>query len=112
MAGKAVKLYRGDTWARSWRVLQPEGAPVDLADAAARLQVRDAAGALVMAASTADGRLSIASAEGRIDLVMPYAATNVAPGSYRFDLELTYADGTRKTVEQAALVVLEDVSRD
>ena len=112
MAGKAVKLYRGDTWLRSWRLRQSNGAPVNLTAAAARLHVRDAYGALVMAASTADGRLVIAPLEGRIDLTMPYAATGVAPGSYRFDLEVTHADGTRQTVEQAPLVVLEDMSRD
>lgn len=108
----AVKLFRGDTWRRSWVIQDAAGHPVDLTGAAARLHVRDAAGVKVMEASTADGRLTLQPAAGRIDLVMPSAATGVAPGTYRFDIEVTYPSGVRTTYEQATLVVMEDMSRD
>lgn len=108
----AVKIYRGDTWQRAWIIEGPNGQPVDLTGATARLHVRDAQGGKAMEASTADGRLSIQPLQGRIDLVMPAAATGVTPGTYRFDLEVTFADGRRYTYEQAALVVVEDMTRD
>ncbi len=112
MVTAAVKLYRGDTWQRAWVIQDAAGAPVDLTGAAARLHVRDADGVKVMEASTADGRLTLQPAHGRIDLLMPKEATGVAPSAYRFDLEVTYPSGVRRTYEQATLVVLEDMSRD
>lgn len=108
----AVKLYRGDTWSRAWLIEDATGAPIDLGGASARLHVRDAQGGLAMSASTVDGRMTIQPAAGRVDLVMPKEATGITPGSYRFDMELTYPDGARQTYEQATLVVLEDQTRD
>lgn len=108
----AVKLYRGDTWQRAWVIEQPAGVPLDLTGATARLHVRDGAGQLVMDASVANGWLSIQPGDGRIDLLMPKEATGIVPGSYRFDLEITLANGIRKTVEQDALLVIEDMTRD
>lgn len=108
----AVKLYRGDTWQRAWVLKDASGAPLDLTGATARLHVRDAEGAKVMEASTSDGRLTLQPSLGRVDLLMPKEATGIAPGSYRFDLELTFPSGIRRTYEQATLIVLEDMSRD
>lgn len=108
----AVKLYRGDTWTRAWEIKDASGNPVDLSGATARLHVRDGQGNLVMSASTSDGRLTIQPTAGRIDLLVPKEATVIAPGNYRFDIEVTYPSGRRTTYEQAVLVVLEDVTHD
>jgi hypothetical protein len=108
----AVKLYRGDTWTRAWELKDAAGNPINLTGASARLQVRDATGAVVISASTTDGRITITPASGRIDMLVPYSATGLAPGSYRFDLEVTHASGLRRTYEQDTLVVLEDMTRD
>jgi DNA-binding IclR family transcriptional regulator len=108
----AVKLYRGDTWTRAWLLTDEAGAAIDLTGATARLQVRDQAGNVVVSASTTDGRITITPAAGRIDMTVPYSATGLAPGSYRFDLEVTHASSLRRTYEQDTLVVLEDMSHD
>jgi hypothetical protein len=108
----AVKLYRGDTWTRAWELRDAAGSPIDLTGASVRLQVRDASGAVVIAASTTDGRIILMPASGRIDMLVPYSATGLVPGSYRFDLEVTHASGLRRTYEQDTLIVLEDVTRD
>jgi DNA-binding IclR family transcriptional regulator len=108
----AVRLVRGDTWTRAWELRDAAGAPIDLTGATARLQVRDDADAVLIAASTSDGRITVTATAGRIDMKVPYSATALAPGSYRFDLEVTHADGTRRTYEQDTLVVLADVARD
>ncbi len=107
---KPVKLVSGDCWRRSWRMVQPNGAPVDLTGATARLHVRDAAGVKVAEASTTDGRINITAAQGLIEMVMPSAATAIAPGGYRYQLEVTYAGGCVSTIESNTLVVLEDVT--
>lgn len=108
----AVLLYRGDSWTRSWTFSDATGVPLDLNGASARLHVRDAAGAAVITASLLDGRLSANVAAGRIDMLVPFAATNLAPGSYRFDLEVTFATGIRRTYEQDTLVILEEMAHD
>lgn len=108
----SVKVYRGDTWQRAWLLEDGSGAPIDLTGASARLHVRDDAGTLLVSASTADGRLTLTPAQGRIDMLVPASAMAIAPGAYRFDIEVTFASGVRRTYEQDTLVVLEDISRD
>ena len=107
-----VKIFRGDTWQRAWLIQDASNAPVDLTGVAVRLHVRDPAGVKVMEASLADGRMTVQPTAGRIDMTMPKEATVVAPGGYRFDIEVTFPTGVRYTYEQNTLVVLEDVTRD
>jgi len=109
---KAVRVYRGDTWSRAWELRDRGGAPIDLTGALARLHLRDSSGALVVSGDTGDGRIVITPADGRIDMTIPYPAMDLAPGAYRFDLEVTHADGTRYTYEQGVLAVLEDMTHD
>lgn len=66
---RVVEAVRGDTWERSWTVTGTDGAAVDLTGATARLQVRRVDdGALVVAASSADGRILLDGAAGTIPL--------------------------------------------
>ena len=108
-----VKLIRGDTWIRTWVLKDSSGVPVDLSGASARLMVRDSnTGAVKIAASTDNGLLTIISTEGRIALIVPYTQTEtLTPGKYKFDLEVTYANNIRRTIEQSILRVVEDVTR-
>ena len=103
----SVQLIRGDTWTRIWEY---EGS-LSLAGATARLHVRNSSGSLVMSASTTDGRLVVNG--NQIELTMPYTVTGaVAPGTYDFDLEVTFSNGYRVTFEQGKLKVIEDYSHD
>lgn len=108
----AVKLFRGDTWQRAWEIKDASGAPVDLTGVKVRLHVRDANGTRVMEAGEGDGKITIQPALGRIDMKIPKEETEVDPGTYRFDLEVTFADGVRRTYEQETLIILEDMTRD
>lgn len=112
MAVSQVRLVRGDTWEREWRLKDPAGAPIDLTGASARLHARDATGSLVIEASTVDGRIALGGVAGTAVMVVPSSATEIAPGSYRFDFEITYAGGRRRTYEQNVLIVLEDQAHD
>lgn len=107
-----VKLFRGDTWTRAWRLEDAACKPIDLTGASARLQLRAGDGTVAMSASTADGRITITPLAGRIDLAVPYAATDLPVASYTFALEVTHANGVRRTYEQDVLIVLEDVTHD
>lgn len=108
---KSPAVFRGDTWTRAWR-LTAGGVPLDLTGATARLHLRDEAGALAVAASTANGWLTLTPLSGRIDLAVPDSAMAIDPGRYKFDLEVTFNDGRRRTMEQATLLVREDMSHD
>jgi hypothetical protein len=113
VATHRVILVRGDTWLRTWDLQDEDGTPIDLTGASARVQVRDWTDALVLSASTADGRLTISPTIGRVQMAAPAAATAaLAPGRYAFDFELSWPDGTRVTYESATLLVQEDVARD
>lgn len=107
-----VKLYQGDTWTRAWVLQDAAGQPIDLTGAQARLQVRTAADALALSASTADGRLTLTPLEGRIDLAVPFADMSLAVASYAYALEVTHANGVRRTYEADVLSILEDVTHD
>ena len=107
-----LKFYRGDSWIMAYVLQDAAGSPIDLTGASARLQVRDQDGALVIEASTSNGRMTITPAQGRIDMAVPYTATQITPGAYRFDLEVTHASGVRRTYRSGTLIVQEDISRD
>lgn len=108
-----LRLVRGDTWYRRWQATAAAGQPVDLSGATARLHLRRVAdGTLAASATTADGRIAIDAAAGTLDLRMPATATaSLAPGRYRYDIEVTMPDGAVRTIEAATVVVIEDMAR-
>ena len=108
-----AKLIRGDTWRRSWIIKDETGQPIDLTGASARLQVRDKRDEVLAYARMDNGMITIDPLQGRIDMVVPASITKDFPiASHRFDLELTFADGTVRTIEQSTLQVIEDVTHD
>lgn len=112
MAEWVVHAVRGDTWRRTWFIEAADGSPVDLTGATARVVLRTRAGQLALEASTADGRITLTPAEGRIDLTVPAAAMRLPAGRYPFDLEVTFPDGRVRTYEQAVLALTEDHARE
>lgn len=107
MAIVISQVYRGDTWQRAWVV---SDSPNYFQNATARLHVRDETRSLIMSASTADGRLTISPDYSRVDLVMPKEVMAIPPKEYDFDLEVTWANGVRLTIDKSVLVILEDVT--
>ncbi len=108
----AVRLTRGDTWARVWTFkIKGTQQLIDLTGATARLHIRDNAKALVYAASTANGDIVIEGAAGRVVLTVAASITATwLPGNYKYDIEVTHSDGTVKTYEDMVLAVLQDQS--
>ena len=109
----SVKVFRGDTWHRTWVITDAQNAPVNLAGASARVQVRNKdTDALLVNASTSNGFLIFQVPDGRIDMVVPKEQMVLPPGDYVFDVEVTFANGVRKTYEKEKLIVIKDVSHD
>lgn len=112
MNPKPVTLYRGDTWRRTWYLQDNAGAAIDLTGCTARLMVRDRDGLAVITAGSTTGEIVIDGAAGSLVMTVAAADTGLTPGRYRYDLEVTYTDGSVTTYEQNTLVVLEDVTHD
>jgi hypothetical protein len=108
----SVDLIRGDTWTRAWELKNAAGAPIDLTGVSARLQVRSPSGSMLLEASTANGFLTLTPLLGRVDMAVAYTDTNISPGNYKFDLEITHTNGVRKTYEQDVLKVSGDSAYD
>jgi hypothetical protein len=106
----AVRHIRGDTWRRAWVIKDSLGAPIDLTGAVPWLHLRDAAEALVLEATLANGRLTLTPAAGRVDLSMEAAVMWLDPGRYPYDMQITDATGVVRTVEQGTLVIVKDVT--
>ena len=90
-------------------VYQP---PVDLAGASARMQVRDAAGALLLDLSTANGGIAI-TGPGTLTLQRTAAETAaLSSATGRYDLEVSYADGTVQRYLHGQVTVSSEVTYD
>lgn len=89
-------LKRGDTWVCPHTLEQPDGAPVDLAGCTVRCQVRDKKTEALLA--DVSDYLSVTPADGRVDFSVPASVTVEWPvGRYRYDLQVTGADGVVTT---------------
>lgn len=110
---KPARIYRGDTWERTWSIKDADDNPVDLTGATARLYLRASGGELIRDYSSPSDAITITELEGRVYLAAPYADTeSLAPGKYKFDLEVTKASGVRRTYEANTLEILSDITHD
>lgn len=111
MMGKPLRHYRGDTWRRSWLLKDGTGAPIDLTGASARLHLRLEDDTLIAEADALNGRLVITPLDGRIDLTIEAAFMRTLDLiTYLWDLEVNYASGVVRTIEQSRLVVTRDIT--
>lgn len=100
-----VEHTRGDTWERGYIIKDAAGVPLDLTGAAVALQVRETGGALLVDLSSF---CTITPLTGRIDLLVPAATMALPLGTYRFDVQITYAGGRVKTYDTSTLTILRD----
>ncbi|MCE5306362.1 MAG: hypothetical protein LLG20_01850 [Acidobacteriales bacterium] len=86
-----------------------------LTGCSARFQIRETADddTIMLTASTAAGTLIIDEDDGEIAFAVPAASTkDLEPGTYKFDIEVTWPDGVVETMlGPADITVLADVSR-
>lgn len=112
MSIKPVQLVAGDTWTRSWALADDAGQPLDLTGCTVRLHVRDTAQNLVIEADTTNGQLVVTPLIGLITMTVPAVNTGITAGGYRYAIEVTFSDGTVRTIERNTLVILDDLTYD
>lgn len=115
------------TWADS--ALADDGTstqvPKDLTGCAARMQIRSGYGAPVMLeASTENGRILLGADTGRVRVLLDAALTDAAPiyftpsgasrvrGRAKYDLEVTFPDGTVNRVLEGRVRFIPNITRD
>jgi hypothetical protein len=82
-------------WEKEDQLNQGTYLPVDLTGYEAKMQVRKAPGSpVILELSTANTRITLGGTQGLINLVVPANATLTLPvGKYKYDLDLTDANG-------------------
>lgn len=110
-----LTIRQGDTWRRSLGVADVDGGPVDLTGASARLQIRadpaDADDEPVLELAVGDG-IDIDEEAGSIDMTADAGVTaELEPGSYVYDLEVTWSSGDVEKILEGPATVVRSVTR-
>lgn len=127
MALKPVEEFRGDTWIRAWGV-RVDNQPIDIIGATARLHLKESLDdeVPVFEVSTTPSAIGAINLSieppsekyinGRTIISMRVEKetmeTLIPKKKYYFDIEYTFADGTRKTYEQNILIPKKDATRN
>jgi len=104
----ANTLKRGDSWRVTWQLLDVNNQPIDLTGSSVRLNLRDRNMGLVVSANQSNGKISINAGTGTISLAVPYSEMDIPLGAYIWDLEVTFSNGVRQTVDEGRLFVVQD----
>lgn len=80
--------------------------PINLTGFGARMQIRDAAGALISDLSTANGKIVIGGSAGTIALTIPHTETALMTfGTALYDLKLIAPDGSESRLLQGKILL-------
>jgi hypothetical protein len=96
-----LTAYRGDSWAQTFRFLEDDQ-PVDLNDTTVASWARPKTGTAALPLLT-----TIGPDPGTVTLALP---TEIQPGTYAYDVEITDATGTVTTWVRGDLRIDRDVT--
>lgn len=84
-------MEQGATWAEEVIIKDVNGDPINLTGYTACMQVRLTYGStIIISMSTANGRITITPLTGTLSILVSAAdTTTLAPGVYKYDLEIT-----------------------
>ena len=109
-----LTIEQGATFKQALLVQAPGGMPMDLAGATARMQLRPsvASDTVLLELTTANGRLTIDAAQGRIDMLVQATETNTLPAAAAvYDLELELSTGEVLRLVRGTVQVVQGVTR-
>ena len=100
-----ISVVQGTTFqlSPSWKV---DNLPVDITGYTADMQVRDVSNNLITELSTANGRITLTSALGTVNLTLTAAQTAaLTVGNYNYGLNLTSPGGIVYQIIQGAFII-------
>lgn len=102
------KHINGDTWDGMVVTVQSNGSPVDLTDAAIRMQVRKGRDATPIVDVQVGSGIIIDDAVNGVFRISPVILSGSECGNYGYDVEITFPDGRVKTWLRGTIVLLKD----
>lgn len=101
----------GDTWDGAVMQLLVNDVPKDLTGASVRMSlVKSPDTAAVATWTTTNGRISISNAANGEITFIPFTM-NVPVGTYHYDIEYTFADGSIKSYVKGKFTVINDITK-
>lgn len=103
-----LKMYRGDTFHAQFKLWldTDRSQPVDLTDAVAKAEIRDKTGGTILV--TFDSAITLPNI---IDLTLDAATSEtLVPGTQKWDLQVTYLDGTVNTYVAGDATIVGDIT--
>lgn len=103
------EIWQGDTFTQSVAYTDALNQPVDLTTATVKMQIRDTANALIFELNnTVGGGITISN--NVLSILKNFTQNQLAAGTHKYDLEINFASGIRRTILQGAFIVLADVT--
>ncbi|MHC1707443.1 MAG: hypothetical protein AB9842_07965 [Bacteroidales bacterium] len=103
-------VYRGDTMKEIRFELLRNDIPIDLTGAAIRCDFKLKNGSQTFRFSDANEKISIAEPATEGKFVIKAAVIDFPAGTYNFDIQVTFADGTINTFVAGTMKVIQDVT--
>lgn len=87
-------------------------APFTASEVRMQVRERDRTGSVIIEATTGNGRIVVDGPKARIDITISHTVMeSVLEGSYTYDLEIVYSDGTVERMIMGKFVVRGEVTR-
>lgn len=99
-------VWKGDTFKKTLSFFDASNAPLDLSTASVKMQIRKKAGEPVLESISSGYGITVVSNQVSIEKMI-----NIEKGTYRYDLEVTYASGIVRTYLSGLFKVSDDITR-
>lgn len=103
-----IKIWRNDTWKQVY-ALFANTVPINLTAATVFIQVRKGCGGTLALSLTNGNGVTIGGANN--NEISVDKLVNIDKGNYKWDLQVTYSDGTVKTYLEGDYIVYDDVTK-
>lgn len=110
MATNKLEIIRGDDTTLHTTFTDEYGVAVDISGANLVFTAKNDFDSVVAITKTMASGLHTDPTHGITDIMLGHAITNVDPGDYYYDIELTFGNGTVNSVEYGKLIVKPDIT--
>ena len=103
-----IKMWRNDTWIQTY-ALTVNTVPISLVGATVYIQVRKGCGGDLALSATNGSGVTIGGVSN--NEISVNKLVNIDKGNYKWDMQVTFSDGTVKTYLEGDFIVYDDVTK-